>query len=56
MKNKNPFVQYAIEKGYTEKEVRETSPEVKEVPVLLRDRYATYEEYLEGMHDYLCGL
>jgi len=53
--HKNPYIQTLLEKGYTEKECR-TYPKVKEVPERLRDRFSTYEEYEEALHEFLNGM
>jgi len=56
MTNSNPYVQTLIEKGYTAAEIRQTAtPSDKRVPAWLRDRYATYEEYQDAIHDFLNG-
>ena len=53
--HKNPYIQTLLEKGYTEEECK-TYSKVKEVPKNLRDRFSTYEEYEEALHDFLNGL
>lgn len=51
------FYPQLLQKGYTEREVRQNfHPIVKEVPNEFQDRFDTYEEYLEHLHDYLNGI
>ena len=47
-----------LDKGYTEREIRESCKkhQTRSVPDALQDRYSTYEEYLEGISDFLNGL
>jgi hypothetical protein len=56
MKNLNCYEEYLVQKGYSLMEIRKT-PAVadKRVPAHLRDRYSTYEEYREAIHDFLNG-
>ena len=52
----NPYVQTLLEKGYTLSEIRQiVALADKRVPAHLRDRYDTYEEYVDAIHDFLNG-
>ena len=46
------------QKGYTDREIRESmeSALTHEVPSQFKDRYSTYEEYLEAISDFMNGL
>jgi len=46
------------QKGYTDREIRESmeSALTQEVPASFKDRYSTYEEYLEAISDFMNGL
>ncbi len=52
------FYPQLIQKGYTEREIREDSktPTVREVPESMTHRFDSYEEYLSECMDYLNGL
>ena len=52
------FYPQLIQKGYTEREIREDSktPTVREVPESMKHRFDSYEEYLSECMDYLNGL
>ena len=52
------FYPQLIQKGYTEREIREDSktPTVREVPESMKNRFESYEEYLAECMDYLNGL
>ena len=50
----NYLTDYIESKGYTVQECRR--PAKKEVPANMRDRYSTYEEYEEALHDFLNGM
>ena len=56
MKNLNCYEQYLVQKGYSLMEIRQPAKVVdKRVPERLRDRYDTYEQYQEAIHDFLNG-
>ena len=46
------------QKGYTDREIRESMEAALEqtVPAAFKDRYDTYAEYQEALHDFLNGL
>ena len=46
------------QKGYTDREIRESMEAALEqtVPAAFKDRYSTYEEYLEAISDFMNGL
>ena len=46
------------EKGYTDREIRESieASLTQEVPQHFKDRYETYAEYQEALHDFLNGI
>ena len=50
----NYLTDYIESKGYTVQECYR--PAKKEVPANMRDRYSTYEEYEEALHDFLNGM
>ena len=50
----NYLTDYIESKGYTVQECRR--PAKKEVPANMRDRYSSYEEYEEALHDFLNGM
>tara|TARA_X000000950_G_scaffold288977_1_gene408824 strand:+ start:2041 stop:2202 length:162 start_codon:yes stop_codon:yes gene_type:complete len=50
----NYLTDYIESKGYTVRECYK--PAKKEVPANMRDRYSTYEEYEEALHDFLNGM
>lgn len=54
----NPYAQYVTEKGYTLRECNRPSKSSinREVPAQFKDRFATYEEYQEAIHEFLNGL
>jgi len=56
MQNLNHYETYLLQKGYSLSEIRQ-APAVsdKRVPAHCRDRYATYEQYQEALHDFLNG-
>ena len=45
-------------KGFTDREIRESMEAALEqtVPAAFKDRYDTYAEYQEALHDFLNGL
>jgi len=47
----NPYVQTLIESGYDASDCRK--PAAKQVPAHLQDRYSSYEEYQQAIHDFL---
>jgi len=49
----NVYTDYIESKGYTVAECYR--PAKKEVPDNMRDRYSSYEEYQEALHDFLNG-
>jgi len=49
----NVYTDYIESKGYTVAECYR--PAKKEVPVNMRDRYSSYEEYQAALHDFLNG-
>jgi hypothetical protein len=51
---KNYLTDYIESKGYTVQEC--SRPAKKEVPANMRDRYSSYEEYEEALHDFLNGM
>jgi hypothetical protein len=50
----NYLTDYIESKGYTVRECYR--PAKKEVPVNMRDRYSSYEEYKEALHEFLNGM
>ena len=50
----NYLTDYIESKGYTVRECNR--PAKKEVPANMRDRYSSYEEYEEALHDFLNGM
>ena len=55
MKNKNPYVQTLLEKGYTVAETRKPAAK-RQFPCTIGARtFQTEEEYLEALHDFLNG-
>tara|TARA_B100000029_G_scaffold144674_1_gene139870 strand:+ start:184 stop:360 length:177 start_codon:yes stop_codon:yes gene_type:complete len=46
------------QKGYTEREIRQSMEAAisQEVPAQFKDRYETYAEYQEALHDFLNGI
>lgn len=50
----NYITDYIESKGFTVQEC--SKPAKKEVPASMRDRYSTYEEYQEALHDFLNGM
>ena len=54
----NEFFPSLLQKGYTVREINESckSHLKREVPDQFKDRYSTYEEYMEAIHDYMNGL
>ena len=46
------------QKGYTEREIRQSMESclTQEVPQAFKDRYETYAEYQEALHDFLNGI
>jgi hypothetical protein len=56
MKTNNVYEEYLVQKGYSLSEIRQIpAPADKRVPAHLRDRYSTYEEYRDAIHDFLNG-
>ena len=53
--NFQEFFPQLSQKGYTVKEVRVVSNQ-NQVPKQFQDRYSTYAEYTDAMHDFLNGL
>ena len=51
--NNNHLTDYIESKGYTVRECYR--PAKKEVPESMKDRYSSYEEYQEALHDFLNG-
>ena len=51
--NNNYLTDYIESKGYTVQECYR--PAQKEVPDNMKDRYSSYEEYQEALHDFLNG-
>jgi hypothetical protein len=49
----NVYHDYIESKGFTVKECYR--PAKKQVPAHLQDRYSSYEEYQEAIHDFLNG-
>ena len=57
MKTNNPYIAHLCQKGYTEREIRQSmTPAPKVVPAHLQDRYDTWEEYQEAIYDMLNGM
>jgi len=54
----NEFFPSLLQKGYTAREIRESCQKhlKREVPDQFKDRYSTYAEYMEAIHDYMNGL
>ena len=52
------FYPQLIQKGYTEREIRESSPKVQTAPAwwVARNPNGSYEDYLEDLHDFLNGI
>ena len=50
----NYLTDYIESKGFTVAECNR--PAKKEVPANMRDRYSSYEEYQEALHDFLNGM
>ena len=51
------FYPQLLQKGYTESEVRQSTRVTSmEVPAMFKDRYSTYEEYEDAMHEFLNGM
>ena len=46
------------QKGYTEREIRQSMEAAisQEEPAQFKDRYETYAEYQEALHDFLNGI
>ena len=53
--NFQEFFPQLSQKGYTLRESRVISNQ-NQVPKQFQDRYSTYEEYTDAMHDFLNGL
>lgn len=55
--NSNPYVQYAVEKGYTAAEARQTAKRmVRSFPCTIGARtFETEEQYQEALADFLNG-
>jgi hypothetical protein len=55
----NPYVDHLVQKGYTERELRQPAPQqaAKVVPEWYLNRYpdATWDSYQEGLADFLNG-
>ena len=51
--NNNHLTDYIESKGYTVQECNR--PSKKEVPESMKNRYSSYEEYQEALHDFLNG-
>jgi hypothetical protein len=53
----NPYIAHLQQKGYTEREIRQSmTPAPKVVPAHLQDRYDSWEEYQEALADFLNGM
>ena len=54
----NEFFPSLIQKGYTASEIRQSCNDHKnrQVPDSFKDRYSTYEQYLEAISDFMNGL
>ena len=52
------FYPQLIQKGYTEREIRESAPKVQTAPAwwVAKNPNGSYEDYLEDLHDFLNGL
>ncbi|UNH61131.1 hypothetical protein SSZBM1_14 [Synechococcus phage S-SZBM1] len=50
----NVYQEYIEEKGFTLAECNR--PAKREVPKHLQDRYSSWEEYQEAIHDFLNGM
>lgn len=52
-----PYAEYILQKGYTLRECYRPSQSAlkREVPDNMKDRYATYEEYENAIHEFLNG-
>lgn len=57
MTDSNPYVQYAVEKGFTAAEARETKRRMtRTFPCTIGARtFETEEQYQEALHDFLNG-
>lgn len=56
MENANPYVQYAVEKGYSVEETRETRRPERTFPCTIGLRtFETKEQYEEALADFLNG-
>lgn len=49
----NVYTDYIESKGFTVQECNR--PAKKQVPAHLQDRYSSYEEYQQAIHDFLNG-
>ena len=50
----NVYEEFLIRKGYTLAEIRQVPATVdKRVPAHLRDRYSSFEEYCNAVHDFV---
>ena len=56
--NLQEFFPSLLQKGYTVREINEScqSHKNREVPDQFKNRYSTYEDYLEAISDYMNGL
>lgn len=52
---RSAYTDYVEQKGYSLTEVK-MDPRPNQVPDAFKDRYSTYEEYLEGLADFLNGM
>ncbi len=53
----NPYIAHLQQKGYTEREIRQSmTPAPREVPAHWQGRFSTYEEYEEAIGEMLNGM
>ena len=50
----NWIEEYGVAKGYSVRELRQRK--VTTIPDNMKDKYKTFEEYSEALHDFLNGL
>ena len=57
----NYLEQYAVQKGYSPREIYQTKSNSEHLSEVIErqqsypDRFTSYEEYLDALHDYLNG-
>jgi hypothetical protein len=52
----NPYVNYALQKGYTSSEIRKTKKPTRTFPYTVGYRtFHSEEEYQEALHDFMNG-